>query len=71
MSKSVLLDQPAEHTNYVSVVLQGETLWGQDAGGTSENMQVEEGPQAPKTPAPLGVPEELWRFLSQRNQGRC
>ena len=59
LSKSVLLDQPAEHTNYVSVAPQGETSWGQDAGGTYESIQVQEGTQAPKKPAPLGVPESL------------
>ena len=68
LSKSVLLNQPAAHTNYVSIALYGEVVWGLDASGTSESMQVEEGSQDPKQATPLEVPE---RFLSQRCQGSC
>ena len=69
MSKSVLLDQLVEHTNYVSVVPQGEASWGRDAGGTHESMQVQESSQAPKDPAPLGVPEGLREiFISKKSK---
>ena len=69
MSKSVLLDQLVEHTNYVSVVPQGEASWGLDAGGTHESMQVQESSQAPKDPAPLGVLEGLWEiFISKKSK---
>ncbi|KAH7688681.1 Retrotransposon gag domain-containing protein [Dioscorea alata] len=69
LSKNVLLDQPAEHTNYVSVALQEEALWGQDAGSTSEGMQADGGSQIPKEPALLGVPKSLWEiFISKKSR---
>lgn len=46
---------------------QGETLWGQDADDTSDNMQVVEGSQPPKKFAPLRVLEGLWEiFISKK-----